>query len=94
MTYRPKPRTASNVRIYRLTNDISGLDNLYRHSGACTLNDYPLEVEVFVKDAGTRAIVGRWLPCPNAGVALRIQRIIRKERPPLSRPSHPLTEEG
>ena len=94
MTYRANPRKVSNVRIYRLTNDISGLDNLYRHSGTCTLNDYPLQVEVFVKDAGTRAILGRWLPCPNAGVALRIQRIIRKEHQPLSRSSNPLTQEG
>jgi hypothetical protein len=55
------------TKIYRLG------DNLYRWDGAAHGNGWPVGVESFVKDAETRKIIGRWLDCPNWGVAKKLR---------------------
>lgn len=57
--------------IYRLSV-FDGEENLYRHHGGYHGNGVPYGVEAFVKDRETRAIVGRWLPCPNWCVTAKV----------------------
>lgn len=64
--------------IYRL--DIWGDgDHLYRHHGAFDFSGTPQGIESFVKDPLTRAIVGRWLPCPNWSVASHLRKEIKRQ---------------
>lgn len=48
--------------------------NLYRWSGDRHSSGWCSGVESFVKDRGTRDIIGRWMPCPNASVNITLQR--------------------
>jgi len=61
------------MNVIRLSMDWG--DNLYRYANPYG-NGLPSVVESFVKDSVARATLGRWLPCPNASVALKISRLV------------------
>jgi len=69
------PTSTHKGTLYKLEM-VPGEKNIYRHHGEFhAATGWPSGVEVFVKEPGTRRVVGRWLPCPSWNVAKRIMHM-------------------